>query len=151
MSFLHELGLEPWSFRGAKYYNRSVRNQKKPGDKYYILSVDEPQVYGIFRTLKMCKKELMERRWKMNYMAEHRGAYADEGSSTGGEDDYFSAVVIGLVVRGSVKVGENGIRDDAPPQIWMQEDDYIKCLKKKHPNLEHVGVFRATKNTCIEL
>lgn len=128
-------------FAAAKHYNRMIRNQMKHADKYYILDFEEPRVYGIFMTLKGCKKALMEQKWDMCYM----GLPNPDTNESRGSD-----TVIGIVMRGRTAIQTEEV-DDAPPLITMQRDDWQKCMERTHLDLEYVGAFRATANTCAKL
>lgn len=114
----------------------------KQTDKYYILSFEEPRVYGIFMTLKTCKKALMEQRWDTSYML--------PPPEPGTDKNRVSNPVIGIVMHGKARIQTEEVCD-APPVIIMQKEDYQKCIERAHPNLKYVGAFRATANTCIRL
>lgn len=89
----------------------------------------------------------MEGEWEMGYMEEYRIRDPDKGDE---QEDYFSDLSIGIVMHGIVEIKTSPVCD-APPFTTIREDDYLKCLGRRHHELEYIGAFRATKNTCIKL
>ena len=95
--------------------------------------------------MRECEKALMEGEWDRGYMELIRSS-----GSGNGQVDYFSDAVIGIVMCGSVEIKTYPICD-APPEIKIQENDYLMCLERRHSGLDYIGAFRATANTCIKL
>ena len=125
----------------------SIHNHEAPGASYYLLSAEEPRVYGVFKTVKECEQALKEGEWEMGYMEDIGMKNPDKKEE---RQDYLSGTVIGIVAHGHVKI-ETYPRCDIPPEIRIHEDDYVKCLERRHPDLEYVCAFRATGSTCIKL
>ena len=146
-SYHGKLKIEPYDFEAAKYYNKSVRNQRKSGPKYYLLSADSTQVYGIFKTIKECKIALMRAGWDESYMMMPRHIETSDDE----ENSYFAGTETGIVMYGSAKIMANNQVCDGPPQMEMDWSDYQLCLEKKHPRLEYVGTFKSTENGCIKI
>ena len=124
----------------------SIHNHEAPGASYYLLSAEESRVYGVFKTVKECEQALKECNWEMGYME----IVMKNPDKEEERQDYLSDAVVGIVAHGHVKIETHPVCD-APPEIRIREDDYVKCLERRHPGLEYVCAFRATGSTCIKL